>query len=109
MDLSFPMNDAARGHRRAVALDYAMLVAGVASGQAASRTAAIAASLRAPAGRRGDPAGALAALILGDRDWTSAAAALAGSFHPKVAGKAALTNMKLPFTFAFSLPSMPGG
>ncbi len=101
MDLSFPMNDGTRGFQRAVALDYAMLVAGAASHQSASRTATIAARIRAPARRGGDPVAALATLVLGDRDWAAAAAALAGSFHPQLAGKAALTNMKLPFTFAF--------
>ena len=101
MEMGFRINDAGHGLHRAVALDYAMLVAGAASQQAASRTATIAARIRAPAGRRGDPIGALATLVLGDRDWAAAAAALAGSFHPAVAGKAALTNMKSPFTFAF--------
>ncbi len=101
MEMGFSIIGAKRGSRRAVALDYAMLVAGAASHQAASRTASIAARIGAPPSRRGDPTGALATLILGDRDWAAAATALSGSFHPRVAGKAGSTNMKSPFTFAF--------
>lgn len=103
MKMSFAITDAARAVR--APLDYPMLVASIAGRQSASRTAMLAARLAPVRGAGVAHASALAALILEDRNWSAAAAALGGSFHPGVArwaaGKARSTNMKPAFTFAF--------
>ena len=104
MDLSFRF-DRMRADALPASPDVGVLLAGLAAEQARTPTAMTAARSCAGVHDAINVRGALVLLFTGGEDWMRAGQALAGSFHPRIAGaaagKAGSTLMKPGFTFAF--------
>ena len=89
MDQQFPRMTASRLQGRAIALDYAQLIAALAAQQSASLTGIAATLLASPRREVLTPPQALAALFTGAPGWAGAVAALCARFHPGVRCQAA--------------------
>ena len=87
MDLGFSRLDALRLDAAPLPLDHYRLIASLAAMQAASRTAAVEATLAAGTFATADPVVALVKLFGASAGWAAAVTMLEGSFHPELAAQ----------------------
>jgi hypothetical protein len=87
MDLGFTRLDALRSDAAPAPLDYFRLIASLAAMQAASRTAAVEATLAAGTFAGAHPVAALVRLFDAAPGWVDALTTLGGSFHPQLAAQ----------------------
>ena len=87
MDLGFSRFDALRSDAAPAPLDYFRLIASLAAMQAASRTAAVEATLAAGTFAGAHPVAALVRLFEAGPGWVEALKTLEGSFHPQLAAR----------------------